>query len=406
MSRPHIVLYGHFGVGNLGNDTTLEAMLYNTKKYQPTASITCVCTGAQVIAKRFGIPTLPIDVNEDRNIRWTATARPHKLVRLTTRVVDELDFWVRRTRWFRSVDQFIVVGTGALDDMAVVHPWSAPYDLFKWCRAAKLGGAKVIFLSVGAGPILHPLSRTLMLDALGVADYRSYREVASLEYLRGVGFDTTQDHLYPDLVFSLPLKLASPPAPVSSQIKTVGLGVIGYYGWQHNIKSGEPLYRDYVSKLKQFVDWLLDQGYCIRLLTGDLPTDQGPIDEILKFVRSEGQDHWQERVKAEPIATAEDLYQQLTQTDIVVAARFHNLLAALMVGRPVISTGYHKKNDNLLAEMGLQEYCQHIEHLDVERLIVQFQSLASKLSEASQRIQQKNTQYRQLLDEQFCRILD
>ena len=42
MSVPQLALFGVFGVGNLGNDSTLEAMLHHIRKYQPAAAITCV----------------------------------------------------------------------------------------------------------------------------------------------------------------------------------------------------------------------------------------------------------------------------------------------------------------------------------------------------------------------------
>ena len=69
MRAPHLILYGHFGVGNIGNDSTLAAALYNIQRYHPTATITCVCSGPQVVAQRFGIATLPIDIAEDRRRR-------------------------------------------------------------------------------------------------------------------------------------------------------------------------------------------------------------------------------------------------------------------------------------------------------------------------------------------------
>jgi polysaccharide pyruvyl transferase WcaK-like protein len=40
--------------------------------------------------------------------------------------------------------------------------------------------------------------------------------------------------------------------------------------------------------------------------------------------------------------------------------------------RPTISLGYARKNDVLMEEMGLGEYCQHIETFDVETLVAQF----------------------------------
>lgn len=404
MGAPHIVLYGHFGVGNLGNDTTLEAALYQIRKLYPAATVTCVCRGPRVIAARFGVATLPVDVSEDRTPGESTQSEPNKLLRLVTRVVDELDFWVRRTLWFRSVDHFMVVGTGAIYD-GTAPPWNMPYDLFKWCRAAKLGGAKVSFLSVGAGPIVHPVSRLLMLNALRGAAYRSYRDVASFQYLHSVGFDTKADKLYPDLVFSLPVTVEGATAINLAHPQRIGLGVIGYYGPSHDTVGGKPIYQAYVGKLKEFVQWLLQQGYSVRLLTGDLENDRQPADELLAFVRSQGLPEWQERILAEPIATVDDLSRQIAQTDLVIASRFHNLIGALMLGRPVMSVGFHAKNDSLMAEMGLQAYCQHIEQLEVAQLIAQFQLLLADLKPTVQRIQQKNAHYRQLLDEQYRHVL-
>jgi polysaccharide pyruvyl transferase WcaK-like protein len=64
---------------------------------------------------------------------------------------------VRTLYQVRKFDIVVVPGTGILDDFG--EPWYAmPYDLFKWSLAAMLGGRPFTFVSVGAGPIQHPLS--------------------------------------------------------------------------------------------------------------------------------------------------------------------------------------------------------------------------------------------------------
>src|SRR5262245_54297941 len=165
MEKPKIVLYGHFGSGNVGNDSSFEAALRNIQAYLPRADITCVCNGPEDISARFGIKTLPIDSAE--RIEYRGVSRPNRslssFARIINRVLDEIRFWTYRPTWFSSIDLFAVVGTGAVDDMAIRWPWNAPYDLYKWCKAAKMGGARVAFLSVGVGPIVNPISRFLML---------------------------------------------------------------------------------------------------------------------------------------------------------------------------------------------------------------------------------------------------
>jgi polysaccharide pyruvyl transferase WcaK-like protein len=59
---------------------------------------------------------------------------------------------------------------------------------------------------------------------------------------------------------------------------------------------------------------------------------------------------------------------QIVQTDAVVATRFHNIVCALKAGRPTASIGYSAKFEALLKEVGLEEFCQHVETFDVELL--------------------------------------
>jgi len=401
LRESRIILYGHFGSGNIGNDSSLEAMLHHIRKYQPTLEVICICDGPQVIGDSFGIKTLPIDESHSGND--DKSDNKSRLKKVWSRLLGEFIFWLTRPSWFQRGDQFIIVGTGAVDDMAVKHPWNAPYELYKWCSVAKLGGAQVIFLSVGVGPIMNRVSRILMLRALRMANYRSYREKAAFSFLHSVGFVTSGDVLYPDLVFSLPIESLFTSVKLSNHAKVVGLGLINYYGWGHDPENGEAIYQEYISKIKKFASWLLAEGYQIRIISGDA-VDQRPVQDLMDHLLRENKD-WQEKAVVENIANVNELFAQIGKTDVVVASRFHNILCSLMLERPVISLGYHKKNANLMAEMGLESYDQHIEEFTVEKLVEQFRCYTLDMEQAVQRIHTKNQQYRQLLDEQYRNIL-
>ncbi|MCE7985808.1 MAG: hypothetical protein DYG89_31915 [Caldilinea sp. CFX5] len=395
-----IILYGNFGSGNTGNDASLEAALYHIKKYQPNANIICVCTGSGEVSKRFGIQTLP--TSGAYTDKPGFGSQPSRIIRLCLRLTDEILFWLQSPKWFQPGDKFIVVGTGAVDDMGVRRPWHAPYTLYKWCKAAKLGGAQVIFLSVGVGPILNRISKFLMLKALRMADYRSYREMAAFNYLQSLGYDTSRDTLYPDLVFSLPKASLPVPKKLSATPTVVGLGLINYYGWL--AVTGESVYQKYFSKIKHFVTWLLRAGFTVRVISGDI-ADMRPVREITEFVKEEGEPHWQEKLIVQEITNVNDLFYQIAQTDIIVASRFHNVLCSLMLGRPVISLGYHEKNDLLMKEMGLGRYCQHIEHFTTERLVEQFTACIHEVDQIVCQIHDQADYYRKLLDDQYEMLL-
>ena len=70
----------------------------------------------------------------------------------------------------------------------------------------------------------------------------------------------------------------------------------------------------------------------------------------------------------EPISSLHDVMQQISDTDIVVATRFHNVVCALKLARPTISIGYEAKNDAVMTDLGVGEFCQSVENLDLDLL--------------------------------------
>ncbi len=400
MQPQRIALFGLFGWGNIGNASTLEACLFHLRRHLPDAEICCVCPNPEVVAAHFDIPTFPIDL-PDEPLWHKPTNRLLRLLhQLCLRLPLELYLWLRTYRFLRGYDQLIVPGTGILDDFGV-GPLQLPYDLFKWSLLAKLTRTRLAFVSIGAGPIAHPLSRFLMKSAFAQADYRSYRDDASKQYMASIGFPDRGEAVFPDLVFSLPIsdglrQAAAPP-------QTIGIGVMEYYGWRNLAEQGSETAQHYVDKLARFVEWLLSNHYNVRLLIGQ-SHDVKTIAELRQRLHERNVDYRAEQLVAAPIESSSDLFAEIAQTDMVVATRFHNVLCALMLERPVISIGYAQKNDVLLAEMGLGAYCQHIESFDVERLISQFCELREQAERHRQPIRERNQAYRQALSTQYDQI--
>ena len=82
-------------------------------------------------------------------------------------------------------------------------------ELLKWSLIARLRGCRVMFVSVGAGPVGSAPGRFFVKLALSLADYRSYRDVPSREVVEGIGVRAKDDRIYPDLVFGLSLPFAT-----------------------------------------------------------------------------------------------------------------------------------------------------------------------------------------------------
>jgi polysaccharide pyruvyl transferase WcaK-like protein len=107
----------------------------------------------------------------------------------------------------------------------------------------------------------------------------------------------------------------------------------------------------------------------------------------------------------EPATSVDQLLSQLSMVDVVVSCRFHNLLLALMLGKPVFAISYHAKFQPLMASVGLGEFCQDIEHIDVDTLIEKVIVLEENASTTKQHIGREIISFRDALDEQYHRIV-
>jgi polysaccharide pyruvyl transferase WcaK-like protein len=386
-SPKRIGLFGLFGSGNSGNDGSLEAMLNFLRVARPDAEITCICANPGKVQSEYRVRSIRIGGEVDNGVVIRALAGF-----LPTRKLLQALFAFNTARKF---DALIMPGTGILDDFSERF-WGMPATLFGWCLSAKLWGTKVAFVSVGAGPIKHSLSRLLMKSAARMAQYRSYRDTVSKEFMDSIGFDTTADPIYPDIAFNLPSPQLSDKSQGASGPLTVGVGVMTYYGWRGDSEQGIMIYKSYIEKISRFVLWLLDNGHRVRILMGET-TDQRAIDDLLQTLALKRPDYPREHVVAEPAYSLHDIMRQIVQTQIVVATRFHNIVCALKLSRLAVSIGYAKKNDVLMADMGVGEFCQHVESFDVDRLIGQFTKLLSDRATYERKMRERNVVYRERL---------
>jgi polysaccharide pyruvyl transferase WcaK-like protein len=391
--RPkRILLLGQFGSGNSGNDGSLDAMLGFLRQVRPDAELCCVCRGPEKVQQEFSIPAIQFGWHGFRN------ASLRVIDRFLLRGPHILASWVHTIQRLRRCDLLIVPGTGLLDDFTS-GPWGMPYALFRWCLCARLCGTEVWFVSVGAGPIHHPMSRWLLKRAAVAAHYRSYRDASSRDFMITIGVAADRDPVYPDIVFGLPVPDTAPPESAGATGLRVGLGVMRYGGWRDDPVRGAEIFRDYLGKLTRFLIWLLERGYDVRLLIGDA-ADRRAVDELLKSVADSGCIVSPYRLVAGQISSLHDLMREIAMIDVVVATRYHNVVCALKLGKPTISLGYADKNDLLLADMGLGEFCQHVEGFDSELLCRQFLTLLFNRAMYEQRICEANRIYQKRLAQQ------
>jgi polysaccharide pyruvyl transferase WcaK-like protein len=394
-AAPRVGLFGGVGSGNIGNDASAEALLSYLRAYHPDAILDAMCSGPEWVSSHYGIEAVTWQWYQKRERHasgvWAIAAKA---------MGKSLDAF-RTASWVRRHDVVIVPGVGVLEaTMPKVRPWGTSYAMFVVCASGRLFGTKVALVNVGASPISQRLTRWLSTSAARLAFYRSYRDTMSRDVMRQRGLDTSRDDIYPDFVFSIP---APPYEPGDAQ--TVGVGVMDYYGTVDDASHADELHAAYLEKMKFFVRWLVERGRKVRLFVGDTNgSDDSVVQEILADLRESRADIDPGWVVAEPLSTYADLTQAMQAVGSVVAMRYHNVLCALRLCKPTISIGYSSKNDALMADMGLAEFCQSARSLDTERLIEQFTEVESRSAQLRQMLAERNAANEQLLEQQFVRL--
>ena len=394
---PKVGLFGLMGQGNLGNDGSLEAVLAFLRAQHPDLLLDALCTGPDVVTAQCGIPAA--------HLRWYHPARrsasgPTAAARRAadTALGVTVDA-IRIASWVRRHDAVIVPGMGVLETTVPMRAWKTPYWKFVLCASGRVFGTKVALVCTGANFIDERVIRVLIVGAARLACYRSFRDEFSRDSMRRMGLDTSDDAVYPDVVFSLPT-----PGTALSNKRCVGIGVMDYCGTNIDRRQADGIRSSYIDKITSFALWLVDNGRSIRLITSDPAADAKIIRAIVASLRAQRPRLDPSRVIAEPIGSIGDLMRQIALVDTVVATRYHSILCALKLAKPTVSLGYATKCDVLMAEMGLSRFCQPVKAFDVERLIEQFEELDSCSAELRLTLAERTAQQESLVGQQFAEL--
>jgi len=402
--RPvRISFYGNFGAGNLGNEATLQAVIERILRRWPDGRLICFCANPEDVRARHGIEALPSGaINRSMAERLRSNARRGSVARLfrvaLKRVPLEFVHWIKCAYALSRADMLIIAGTGIVCDYTT-GPLGYPYDIFKLSTLSALCRVKLTFLSVGVGPIHHPLSRWFLKTSLALAHHRSYRDEASKQYLQEIGFGTDRDSVYPDVVFGLS-KDALVSRVTGRQRRIIGLGIKDY------ATTRPEEFRQYLDTMATFVLWLQGRGYSVRLLIGDIEYDSPVLGQLLSVLRSRNIPDEAPFLIAEPAPTVEELLRQVGEAEAVISARYHNLVMALIQNKPVIALSDHAKLDSLVADFGLPEYLLPLRDLSAEVLIERFKQLENQADRLRPRLRAELEKYHVALDVLYATLLD
>lgn len=393
-----IGLFVNAGAGNLGNDASLEAIIAEILQRRPNAILSCICANPDVVARRFNIPC----VSSMWPLPRTLGARIAN--RASLGLLRRASTWWQTFRHLKDLDVLLMPGTGVLDDCGD-SPFGMPFHLFTWCACARLRRVRIAFVSVGAGPILNRVSRKLMVAAARMADYRSYRDRYSMRFLEDLAVDTRRDSIFPDLVFGLTLATGDRDNFASPQRRRViGLSIMDYYGWSIDGANRDVIHATYIAHLVSYIHRMLMAGREVHLSVGN--EDRAAVDELKNGLAALGHAGGGDMIVTNLAQTLHEHGRHLAEADLIVTMRYHSVVAAIMLNRPVIALGYSQKFDDLMNDAGLGDYCHHCESLNVEQLVQQTDDLLSQSDAVERKLSEVVANFRSRLVQQADQIND
>ena len=422
----NIGLLHHVGGGNLGDDATLDVVVHNIKRRWPHAVLVALSMNPGDTQERHGIPSYPIrtktwrfgyePARTETSLKATvkALASKHKLlscllkttntlaIRLPRSVFREVSFLAASRRIMRSLDLLVVSGGGQLTEWG--GPWRFPYTLFKWVFLARSVRVRCVFLNVGAGPLSHPLSKFFVTRALRAADYVSFRDEESRALVHRIGF-TGESQVCPDSAYSLEVSTPTVASSQGREQSVVGVGPMPYCDPRVDpAEKNQAVYDEVIRKLAMFSSWLVAHSYSIALFGTDIGVDPLAIEDLQEALRKRHHMAAGQYVVNDGVKSHHELVATMSGLDYVVTCRFHGVVFAHLLNKPVLAVAHHPKVTHLMSDLGLSAYCIDIRSFDVTLLVDRFTALVRNSDEIRSRMRARLATYKQRLEGQFDNV--
>jgi polysaccharide pyruvyl transferase WcaK-like protein len=165
----------------------------------------------------------------------------------------------------------------------------------------------------------------------------------------------------------------------------VGVGLINYFEWRGSPVEQATNRAAYEETMISLVEWLLEEGHPVRLLTGDV-WDDPCLERVLEAVRARHPDLDPDLLMGDPARDLHQLMNQIGDVEVVIGARYHNIVSALRLAKPVLALSYAPKAQQVMEQFGLSTFSHPINGIDLPRLKDQFGELYRQRAEVGRQL--------------------
>jgi polysaccharide pyruvyl transferase WcaK-like protein len=340
----HIALLGEFGIGNMGNDASCRTVLGLLRSHYPDVTLNIISRSPAVAQQVFGVTSVHISASSPSSRLW-------KYLGPAKRVVGKIKDFFHLVRIVGRYDAVIVPGTGVLEAADRRNPGGVIVWLLLISLACRIQRVSLVWFAVGGSRYRFRLPASVAVRAARGTTYRSFRDDVTAAALRANGLDVPTNAVSRDVLFSRAMSFASNARPaVPDRISTVAIAAINYQG----VGQEAP----YLDRLSEVALSVLDQGMNLVVISGD-DSDEIYAEQLMRRISESGHPRSSTVIRV-PRGDFDQLMVVLRTTDLVIASRFHVLIAGILLRRPVIAISHAAKDDELLRQLNLSRYAHPI----------------------------------------------
>lgn len=296
-----IGIFGHFGANNFGDELILETMLMNLESILRPDGI-LVFTAKPVPNTYEGFKTVKTIYYPGFNLQ---------LIFKTNVII----------RAIKSCDVILIGGGGLLQD---AHSYKTIPRYLIPVIIAKIFNKKVMYFSVGIGPINSRLLRKTVASISELADIITVRDKYSSDLLKRIGFER-KIYVSGDPVFSRQLDFERGSKVINTNNTKLKVGIsIRPFNFP----------KSQIPSLAEFLDYLIDR-HNAEIYFLPTETDIAVNQEIYNCMKNDK--------KKICNYSIHKFLQVIADMNVVIGMRLHILMVGLLCNIPVVGIAYLPK---------------------------------------------------------------
>ena len=327
---PRVIVHGFYGMGNLGDEAILTALLRECSKLRDI-KVTVLSPNPATVRAAYHLPAL------------RAGGRLSQL-RLTPSIA--------------HCDLFLLGGGGLLKDYG-----DSPASLLSWLKPIALAqrlGKRTATFAIGADHVRFPRSKNRLRQVLSRADMIAVRDSFSADLLRLLGVTGEID------ISSDPALLLTHEGTWRGMDEARVAICVRHWFSDRNATENSTVFHHFLSALASTVRALRSAGASIDFIPmrANEPDDDRAIAHRIWQMAGR---HGDVRV-FESVPRVESFIERLPRYRLLIGMRLHSLILATGVGVPVVGLDYMPKVGAFMRSVGESDRCLRLEETYPDRL--------------------------------------